>query len=117
MKVPNYEQATIVPEKLTKYLLNFDSERGASKAQFFKNCGYKIANFEELKTALLQLIVENDVAEMTTDEYGVDYSVIGFLETKTGNFRLIKTIWTIDIGAQQPRLITAFPYKKIKNHG
>jgi hypothetical protein len=30
MKVPNYEQAYIEPDKLTKYLLNFDHPEGAN---------------------------------------------------------------------------------------
>ena len=112
MKVPNYKKATVQPEKLTKYLLDFDSEEGASKAQFFRKYGYSMANFDALIIELKQIVVQNHVFKMQASRYGESFVVIGQIKSLVSDESpVVLTVWQIDFGQNLPRFITAYPHK------
>jgi hypothetical protein len=111
MKVPNYEQAILKPEKLTKYLLNFAHSKGASKAKFFKIHGYDLSNIIELENELKSILSENEIFETLSIGYGINYSVIGSLKSKSfPNNPLIKTVWCITTEEENPHFVTAYPF-------
>ena len=110
MKVPNYEQAIIQPNKLMKYLLNFEHPKGSSKAKFFKKHGYDLSNTSHLEVELKRIIVQNEVTEIITTPFGLNYSVIAYLESKTLTNPLIKTVWTISHENDAPYFVTAYPF-------
>ena len=110
MKVPNYEQAIIKSDKLTKYLLNFEHPKGGSKAKFFKIHGYDLSNFEQLAKELIRIINENEVNEILSTSFGINYSVVAHLESKTLQNPLIKTVWSISEERDIPHFVTAYPF-------
>ncbi len=110
MKIPNYEQAIIHPNKLTKYLLNFEHPKGSSKAKFFKKHGYDLSNSIQLDNEFKKIIAKNDVFETIATPFGLNYSVIGELESKTLPNPLIKTVWTISNENDIPYFVTAYPF-------
>lgn len=110
MKVPNYDRAYIEPDKLTRYLLNFDHSEGASKAIFYEAMGFKLSNADELETELLRLVCENDIHSVIENQHGTKYVVIGLFQGKQERTRLLKTVWLIEKNKEFPRLITAYPF-------
>ena len=110
MKVPNYEQAYIESDKLTKYLLNFDHPEGASKAVFYKAMGFNRSNADELETELLRHVADNDIHSVSENQHGTKYVVIGLFHGKQERTRLLKTVWLIENSKKYPRLVTAYPF-------
>ena len=111
MKVPNCEQAIVKPEKLTKYLLNLAHPKGGSKAKFFKIHGYDLSNATELENEFMKILNENDVVDVLEIGYGINYSVVGILKSKTySNNPLLKTIWCLSSDEETPHFVTAYPF-------
>jgi hypothetical protein len=51
----------------------------------------------------------NPLVKIVKSEYGVRYCVEGPIETPSGVGPNIRTIWIIEDGGSEPRLITAYP--------
>jgi hypothetical protein len=51
----------------------------------------------------------NPVVKIVSSEYGVSYCVEGPIETPCSVRPNIRTVWIIEEGASEPRLITAYP--------
>ena len=109
MKLPDAEQAVVAREKITDYLLSPTSPRGASKARFFRQFGFQVAEWEVFAAALRSHCRQHEVADTLETEYGVQYVIIGRIETPDGRNPNIRTVWQLDNGANYPRFITARP--------
>jgi hypothetical protein len=109
MKLPNHEKAFVPPEKLTAYLLSESHAVGRSKARFFRMHGFTDDNVALLEQGLINIAQENEIEEEEASPYGTKYLVRGILETPSGSFVSIQTVWIIEHGAEHPRFITAYP--------
>ncbi len=89
MKIP--ENAIIPDAKLTKYLLVFKQKNDKSK--YLLQAGFTLANWQQLRTAIQELIKENDAIKDITDEYGKYYQVIGELKGVNHQNLFVVTIW------------------------
>lgn len=79
MKLPNYEKAVVSETKITGYLLSIKHREGRSKAEFFTQLGFTADAWEELVSALLRHVAENEVAKMEDSPFGKRYIVEGEL--------------------------------------
>ena len=109
MKVPNANNAIIAPEKLRDYLLNPDHRRGRSKAKKLLSMGYQTDQWQRLEADLRQQHLTADVDTSETNDYGTSYRIVAELTGPNGDRGLFCSIWQIDLGAKQPRLITMYP--------
>lgn len=118
--LPNADQAVIAPEKLTDYLLNLSHPRGEPKARFFLMFGFRLDDVGLFERALLAH-GRSYPATTRMRKNGVSYAVDGALETPTGRWPSVRTVWARDDGEAAPRLVTAYPlderdWKGVKDH-
>jgi hypothetical protein len=109
MRLPNASEAFVEEAKLTAYLLNRDHPHGASKARAFLRFGYRLDQPEVLAADLLYLARTCDAVQDREGEWGMQYAIIGTLDTPTGEQMNVRTVWQIDAGSNRPRFITARP--------
>jgi hypothetical protein len=108
LKLPNHERAVIAPEKLSDYLLNVMHKRGGTKAKLLARFGYTANDWRQLEADLRAHLNEEVDAVRLTD-YGVRYEMRMVLQTPVGKSLSVRTIWQIDDGTDDPRLITLYP--------
>ena len=109
MKLPNADQAEIAPEKIKDYLLNAGHRRGGSKAMLLLTFGYRPEEWTRLADDLRRDHLTADVALQRDTEYGRRFEIIAPLTTPVGRSLVIRSIWQIDTGSRNPRLITIYP--------
>jgi hypothetical protein len=109
MRIPNAEQAIIEPEKITSYLLNIKHKRGGNKAVLLSSLGYSIEDWSRLVDDLRLYHLNVEVTLVRDTPYGQRYEIRAPLITPSGRSLIVRSIWQIDIGADQPRFITLFP--------
>lgn len=111
MKLPNGHKADL-GNKIEKYCLNPNHEKGKDKANLFQNkLGITLQNAEILKTAIKQAIITESVVIRKINEYGTHYNMKFFLKTDVGE-SLILVAWTIRTGEDFPRLTNCYPVNK-----
>lgn len=108
MKLPNAEHAIIQKEKLIHYLLSLIDEDGRPKAEYFRSIGFHESNVKDFERALLSVAKDNDVKKTVESRFGVKYVIEGLIVSPVGKKVMIRTIWSIDKGESNPRLVTAF---------
>ncbi len=113
MKLPNAQSATVPERKVTLYLLNPGHPAGGSKASFFLRFGFSAAKWQQLAEALLQHARENEAVAMEQTRHGTRYVVDGLLPAPDGTLLNVRSAWFIDIGADEPRFVTAHPLPKL----
>jgi hypothetical protein len=109
MKLPNAEKAMIAPMKLSEYLLNESHKIGFGKAKFLRAKGFNDDNIERLATELLTLAISGNLTDIQTTQHGTKYTIVGAIQTPIGDSVLMRTVWQIDTGKENSRLITAYP--------
>jgi hypothetical protein len=113
MRLPDFENAIVDDSKVAGYLLCEEHEDGRGKAEFFKSFGFSLKEPVALKQALLDLVRKTDVAIVQPSPHGTKYTVEGAIRAPDGRSPVVKSIWMIDHGTRIPRLITAFPGKRL----
>jgi len=112
MKIP-YADRAVVPElKIIGYLLNPAHPVGGSKALFFIRHGFSLERWEDLKSALLRHLAENEVAGQEQTRHGTRFVVDGPIDAPDGTVLNIRCAWYIDSSAANPRFVTAHPLPK-----
>ena len=109
MKLPNFQNAFVPPEKLANYLLSEIHSVGRSKALFLKNLGYDDSDTAILAQDLLTIAREEDVSVIRSSEFGTKYVIEGLMRTPNGSLVAMRTVWIIGSIDLQPRLVTAYP--------
>lgn len=109
MKLPNAENAYIDPRKLKDYLLSETHRHGKHKARFFRLMGFQDDNVELLGMALLNLARCDEVTKTVPSPRGTKYVIVGPAKTPSGLTVLLRTVWIILEGEDQPRFVTAYP--------
>ena len=108
MKLPNSENAVVVPEKLRDYILSPVHPVGRFKSVFFRGLGYSAEAYEKLESDIRSLLVsEAELAKVT--DFGSVYLVRGVLAGPSGRTGLVVTVWIILSGETVPRFVTAYP--------
>lgn len=109
MELPNKFAAYVPIEKITEYLLSDSHAVGKSKAKFFRSFGFDETNVNQFEQRLLNIANTGTVSEIKETPFGMKYVVDGALETPSGVIILLRTVWIIETGEEQPRFITAYP--------
>jgi hypothetical protein len=109
MKLPNCQHATVAREKVTEYLLATTHPRGGQKAVFFMRCGFSQDEWQVFADALKRHACEHEVANAARTDYGTLYRIDGLMDVPNGGRPLIRSVWMIDVRADTPRLISAYP--------
>lgn len=109
MRVPNAEHAVISVEKVRDYLLNAEHRRGGAKARLLHALGYSRSDPMRLADDLREQHLIRDDAMAVESPYGERFDVRGPLVTPSGREVAMRSIWQIDTGTAQPRLITMYP--------
>ena|SRR5206468_9228274 len=108
MKLPNGWRAIVPDEKLIDYLLNEQHETQPGHAELFRRLlGIGPANAEVLRTALLSAAATEDVTPGNPSPYGTKYE-LRFQMTGPGGSYTILSVWIIEFGKNDPRLVTAY---------
>ena len=109
MWLPNADHAVVDMRKIIDYLLNPTHQEGGPKEAFFVRFGFRRELPQVLQRVLLEHGRKYQVTQVVDDPHGIKYSVEGEIECPDGRTPRIRTIWMIDIGADFPRLISAYP--------
>ena len=109
MKLPNAEQSVVAREKIADYLLSETHPDGKSKENFFTRFGFQRDRWELLAAALRQHCLRHEVREVKTTAWGVQYVIVGALQTPDGRDPAVRAVWQIDHGADRPRFISGRP--------
>ena len=109
MKLPHGENARVGREKITDYLLSPSHPDGAGKAGFFGGYGFRAEEWEVLAQALRYHGQTHAVAKVIDSNFGSRYSIDGILETPDGRHPVVRTVWILNKGSPEPRLVTAYP--------
>jgi hypothetical protein len=81
---------------------------GRFKAAFSLKLGFRIDNWEELRSKLIDL-AQSEVKLGESTEYGQKYLIPGTLTGPSGRSADIVSVWIILTGDDIPRLVTAYP--------
>ena len=110
MNLPNAANAHVEQAKIVDYLLAPEHPEGAGKAEFFAHFGFTVGAWQVLAEALLAHARTHPVASMSETQYGTKYRIEGPIVCPDGRAPSIRTVWIIDSGADEPRLVTAHPF-------
>ena len=109
-QLPDAANAMLPDTKITRYLLNPNhSLEAAGKAKFFNSVGFAHANWADLKQALLDHALANQVRSQKPNGFGENYVVSCSLRTPDGRNPCVDTVWFIDANDPTPRFVTAYP--------
>jgi len=112
MHVPNADQATIAPEKITRYLLIPEHPQNQGKAAFFFRFGFIEERWELLAASLAEHVRAHEIEQIIPESGRTKYTVVGPLWMPDGRSPLVRTIWQVDAGTTSPRFITAYPQEE-----
>jgi hypothetical protein len=106
-QLPNVGNAVLDDAKITKYLLNDVHPQNQGKAKFFMMYGFMLANWQELRKALLEHPHNNAVFSQTTFQYGEMYEV-GCSIASPGRNPCVRSFWAIEPPSTDPKFVTAY---------
>jgi uncharacterized protein DUF6883 len=115
MKLPNAHLAIVDRDKIVDYLLNPAHPDNGGKAKFFLGLGFTVEQWQVFAEAVRTLATSCEVMEYVESQHGIKYIVIGRIETSSGRSPSIRTVWIVDKGNNNPRLVTAYPSEE-KRH-
>ena len=109
----NTEKIEYSPSKMENYLLNLDSDKGKSKAQFLKDVlGYNKGDGKKLHNALIDAIGGKEPSKVTKTDYGVKYEYDVKIGGKNGTTAKVIVVYQQDNDKDKYRIITLYPGKK-----
>lgn len=109
MKLPNASRALIPVEKVRDYLLNPEHRTGGLKHTFFQAFGFTRTNWERFADALRRHAAGHDVEGQEKTAFGALFRVRGPLHAPDGRSPQVRSVWFVDHGGTDPRLVTAYP--------
>lgn len=115
MPMPHAAKLRVDRSKVVDYLLSEFNSRG--KATFFLRYGFRPEAWETLAAALTEQARNNPVVAVVDSAHGSRYSVNGDIETPSGRqpHPRVRTVWILEQGSSEPRLITAYPVQGVKS--
>ena len=112
MNLPNAQLARVQQTKVLAYLLNAAHPDNGGKSGFFGALGFSRADWRTLALALRRLAAAGDVTDVLAVRYGTKYVVDGQIDTPSGASAKVRTVWIVESGRNEPRLVTAYPQEK-----
>ena len=112
MTLPNRDEAVVPEDKITLYLLNTTHPKGRSKAKFFQQFGFSMAQWEQLADALLSHAQLYDVVKTEQTPFDIPYVIEGELDTPIERQPQVRVVWFIANDSTIPHLVTAYPLEK-----
>ena len=109
MNLPNAESAVVERDKIVDYLLNPGHPDNGGKAPFFLTAGFNPERWQELAEALRHAAARFPISKSMASPHGTKYILDGELQTPSGRSPRVRMVWIIDVGSENPRLITAYP--------
>jgi hypothetical protein len=109
MKLPNAHLSIVASEKISDYLLNPAHPDNGGKAEFFAALGFHRERWQILAVAFRKLTESAEVSKSMTSPHGQKYILDGRIESPSGKTSMVRTIWIVDRGQDEPRLVTAYP--------
>ncbi len=107
-QLPNVGNAVLDDAKITQYLLNDAHPQNQGKAKFFMMFGFTLANWQELRKALLDHPHSNVVVSQTIFQYGEMYEVSCSIASPDGRNPCVRSFWAIEPPRTDPKFITAY---------
>jgi hypothetical protein len=107
-QLPNVGNAILADAKIAQYLLNDAHPQNRGKAKFFMLFGFTLANWQELKKALLDHPHNNLVVGQTTFQYGEMYEVSCAIASPDSRNPCVRSFWAIEPPGADPKFITAY---------
>ena len=107
-RLPNADAASVDAAKARDYLLNPGNVQNRGKAALFGRYGFTRDDWQVLAAALQSHAVTNPVVQFTQSPHGAKYVVACHLTTPDGRNPCLRSVWIIDAGASNPRLVTAY---------
>ena len=106
--LPNHENAIVDVRKLSDYCLNPRHPRGRHKARVFRDSlGLSERDALWLRDALIEGLKAADAELQANDRFGTRWRV-DIAVRRHGAEAVVRTIWIIRTGEQQPRLVTCW---------
>ena len=109
MKLPNAENAYVEHTKAVHYLLSMEHPDGKDKARFFIERGFSSDQWQHFAHALRTHGASNDVVRRIESPHGPKFVIEGVMETPDGLNPFVRSVWIINPGVTEPRLVTAYP--------
>jgi hypothetical protein len=107
-QLPNVANAVLDDAKITGYLLNDGHPQNHGKAKFFMLFGFTLANWQELRKALLDHPHNNSVVNQTTFRYGEMYEIGCSIASPDRRNPCVRSFWAIEPPSTDPKFITAY---------
>jgi hypothetical protein len=108
-RVPNATSAIIDPRKVTHYLMSGSSAKGAPKAAFFEQFGFRRDQPGSLESALLTHVAAHEIDKVLPSPWGIKYEITGPMAAPDGRLPMVRSVWIINTGTTVPRFVTAVP--------
>jgi hypothetical protein len=109
LRLPNFENAVIDPEKLRDYLLSPSHPVGRFKATFFSSLGYTQENWTQLEADFRHQHLTRDALLRQETRYGTKYEIRARIKGPAGRTAQLVSVWIILVDENLPRFITAHP--------
>jgi hypothetical protein len=109
MQIPNADRAIVEEAKTVHYLLNSAHPENGGKAAFFTSLGFSKAQWQVLANALRTICVSGTVMKSVESVHGSKYVADGLIQAPRTGGAPVRTVWIIDKGTVDPRLVTAYP--------
>ena len=108
MKLPNAEASIVEIEKLRDYCLSPGHPRGRHKARVFQSLlGMTAIHAEQLRAALIDAALKENVTLGASDQYGTRY-IIDFELRRGERTANIRSCWIVLRGEIAPRFVTCY---------
>ncbi len=111
MKIPNNHLSFVADNKITDYLLSEIHEFGRHKADFFKHFGFEAKDVESFKGSLIQHSIDRDIEKTIESNFGIKYELKCEIKTPDDRNPCVVTVWIVENGQEEPKLVTAYPAK------
>jgi hypothetical protein len=109
VKLPGANRVIVSAEKVRDFLLSPVNPRARGKAAFFQALGFNVSSWEALRSALVDIARTSDANPGQKSAFGAKYEVRPIITGPAGRQAVIKTVWIVEAGDDQPRFITAHP--------
>lgn len=107
--MPNVDNATINPKKITESALNPEHPVGGNKAKVFESAlGYNQSNADDLMRQIYDKLPSNEAVLGKLDQYGQRYTVDIPITGPNGKTVNVRTGWIIKSDSNVPELTTIF---------
>lgn len=106
LKLPGAHEAVLHPDKLRRYALSADHEKGREKARVFRSAlGLTSEDWQYLRDEILERLPKSEVTRIESRGYGYEYVVLVWIDGRNGATHPVSTRWIVQPN-QPPRLET-----------